>query len=195
MGNATEVSEITIRPAVEDDIESILAIINGYAAQNLMLPRTPEQIRRVLKWFLVAEQEGRIVGCGSNVELTPRLTELRSLAVVPELRGSGLGRRLVAALVEQARANGYDQICALTLNEEFFNRCGFVTVDRWVISPKIWHECIYCPKFNACDEIAVLMNLTEPQTAPTSIPKELSCLQPSASPSSAWAMWAVRFST
>lgn len=167
-------TNIEIRPAVKADIEGILRIVNGYAAQNIMLPRTPEQIRRVLKWFLVAVQEGRIVGCGSNVELTPRLTELRSLAVAPEVRGTGLGARLVAALVERARADGYDQICALTLSEGFFNRCGFVTVDRWAISTKIWHECIYCPKFDACDEIAVLMNLTEPATALKPIAPEIS---------------------
>ena len=64
--------EITIRPATEADIEGILDIVNGYAAQNLMLPRTDEQIRRVLRWFLVAEDQGQIVGCGSNVELTPQ---------------------------------------------------------------------------------------------------------------------------
>lgn len=166
--------EIVIRPATEADITGILAIVNGYAAQNIMLPRTPEQIRRVLKWFLVAQRAGLVVGCGSNVELTPKLTELRSLAVAAELRGSGLGQRLVTALVERARADGYDQICALTLSEGFFNRCGFVTVDRWAISPKIWHECIYCPKFDACDEIAVLMNLTEPATVPKAIAPEVS---------------------
>ena len=106
------------------------------------------------------------MGCGSNVPLTPRLTELRSLAVAPETRGTGLGKRLVEALVEAARDAGYDKICALTLNEGFFNACGFETVDRWTISPKIWHECIYCPKFDECDEIAVLMNLREPEAAP-----------------------------
>ena len=158
--------DIAIRLAVEADIEGILRIVNGYAAQNLMLPRTEEQIRRVLNWFLVAEHDGRVVGCGSNVELTPRLTELRSLAVAPEFRSTGLGRRLVEALVARALDAGYDQICALTLTEGFFNRCGFATVDRWAISPKIWHECIYCPKFDACDEIAVLMNLTESEAVP-----------------------------
>ncbi len=171
--------DIHIRKATEADIESILAIINAYAAQNLMLPRTPEQIRRVLHKFLVAEQASpggsqRVVGCGSNVELTPELTELRSLAVAPDQRGTGLGRRLVHALIEQARADGYDTICALTLSEEFFNRCGFTIVDRWSISPKIWHECVYCPKFDACDEIAVAMNLTETAPALAPLPPEVS---------------------
>lgn len=154
-------SELIIRPATAEDVDAVLGIINAYAAQNLMLPRTPEQITRVLPAFLVAEHDGRVVGCGSLVELTPRLTELRSLAVLADYRSTGLGRRLVEALVAAAREAGYDQLCALTLVEGFFNRLGFQTVDRWAISPKVWHECIYCPKFDACDEIAVLMNLTE----------------------------------
>jgi amino-acid N-acetyltransferase len=154
----------TIRQATEADIEGILKIVNHYAAKNFMLPRTADQIRHVLAHFLVAEQAGAVVGCGSLVQLTPQLTELRSLAVAADQRGTGLGRRLVEALVERATAAGYDQFCALTLQEGFFNNLGFATVDRWAVSPKIWTECIYCPKFDHCDEIAVLMNLTESET-------------------------------
>jgi amino-acid N-acetyltransferase len=58
-------SETSIRPATEADIEPMLDIINGYAAQNLMLPRTPDQIRRVLSSFLVVQAAGWVVGCGS----------------------------------------------------------------------------------------------------------------------------------
>jgi amino-acid N-acetyltransferase len=157
--------DIEIRAATENDIEGILTLVNGYAAENLMLPRTVEQVKRALPRFLVAVSAGKVVGCGSNVQLTPKLTELRSLAVAPETRGSGLGKRLVQALVVAARDAGYDKICALTLNEGFFNACGFETVDRWAITPKIWQECIYCSKFDRCDEIAVLMNLREPEAA------------------------------
>ena len=163
--------EIEIRAATEKDIDGILTLVNGYAAENLMLPRTVEQVRRALSGFLVAVSdasgETRVVGCGSNVQLTPKLTELRSLAVAPETRGTGLGKRLVQALVVAARDAGYDKICALTLNEAFFNACGFETVDRWAITPKIWQECVYCSKFDKCDEIAVLMNLREPEAAAT----------------------------
>jgi amino-acid N-acetyltransferase len=158
--------DIQLRSATEADIDGILNLVNGYAAENLMLPRTPEQIRRALPGFLVAVSGGKVVGCGSNVQLTPKLTELRSLAVAPETRGTGLGKRLVQALVVAAHGAGYDKICALTLSEGFFNACGFETVDRWAITPKIWQECIYCSKFDRCDEIAVLMNLREPEAAP-----------------------------
>jgi amino-acid N-acetyltransferase len=159
--------DMELRAAKESDIAGILALVNAYAAQNLMLPRTPEQVRRALPGFLVAVVAGKVVGCGSNVQLSPRLTELRSLAVAPEARGAGLGKRLVQALVVAARDAGYEKICALTLNEGFFNACGFETVDRWAITPKIWQECIYCSKFDKCDEIAVLMNLREPEAAET----------------------------
>lgn len=157
--------DIHIRAANDSDVQGILDLVNGYAAQDLMLPRTAEQIRRALPGFLVATSEGKVVGCGSNVPLSPRLTELRSLAVAPQTRGTGLGKRLVEALVIAARDAGYEKICALTLNEGFFNACGFDTVDRWTITPKIWQECIYCTKFDKCDEIAVLMNLREPVAA------------------------------
>jgi amino-acid N-acetyltransferase len=169
-------TDVTIRPAVEADIEGILAIVNDYAEQDLMLPRTPEQIRRVLPHFLVAEYDHCLVGCGSLVRLTAQLTELRSLAVAAEWRSTGLGRRLVEALIEQARSAGFHQVCALTLVEGFFNRLGFVTVDRWSLTPKIWHECIYCPKFDACDETAVLMNLVEPEAALQLQPEDTTAL-------------------
>ena len=156
--------DVTIRPATEADVHDIVEIVNAYAEEDLMLPRTDEQIRRVIGGFLVAESDGKVVGCGSLVELSPQLPELRSLAVAPEMRGTGLGRRLVEALVARAREAGYPQLCALTLQEGFFNALGFATVDRWSISPKVWLECIYCPKFDRCDEIAVLMNLTESET-------------------------------
>jgi amino-acid N-acetyltransferase len=64
-------------------------------------------------------------------------------------------------LVKVARIQGYAQICALTLRENFFVRHGFALVDRWSISPKVWQECIYCRKFHRCDEVAVLMDLTD----------------------------------
>jgi amino-acid N-acetyltransferase len=66
--------EITIRAATEADIDGILAIVNAYAAQNLMLPRNAAQISRVLPDFLVATHEDRVVGCGSNVPLTLEVT-------------------------------------------------------------------------------------------------------------------------
>ncbi len=153
--------EIEIRPACKADIPQITSLINSFAARNLMLPRTEEQVEQVLDEFLVAVDGEKVVGCASLVELDAGLVEIRSLAVSEEAQGKGIGSKLVRMLVERARKQDYDRVCALTLKEGFFNRLGFETVDRWELSPKVWQECIYCPKFHHCDEVAVAMDLKE----------------------------------
>jgi amino-acid N-acetyltransferase len=159
---------ITIRPAYEQDIPAIVAMVNRFAARDIMLPRSEASIRQTLADWLVAaeiggeavsDEAGKVAGCGALVPLTETLVEIRSLAVHEDYQGQGVGGQLVLALVEIARDQGYEQVCALTLREQFFTRLGFEVVDRWSISPKVWQACIYCPKFHRCDEVAVLMPL------------------------------------
>lgn len=163
---------IIIQPAEASHVLPITELVNLFAAENLMLPRTEESVRQTLADWLVAvdpdaqPDDPPILACGALVPLTETLVELRSLAVHPSQQGKGLGGRMVNHLVQMARERGYHQICALTLREQFFVRLGFEPVDRWSISPKVWQACIYCPKFHRCDEVAVIMNLVEnPQAA------------------------------
>jgi amino-acid N-acetyltransferase len=153
---------ITIRPAGAQDIPAIVAMVNRFAAQNIMLPRTEASVQQTLSDWLVATDAGdNVAGCGSLVALTDTLVEIRSLAIHEDYQGQGIGGMLVLALVEMAREQEYEQVCALTLRSNFFERLGFAVVDRWSISPKVWQACIYCAKFHHCDEVAVLMPLVE----------------------------------
>ena len=137
-------------------------MVNRFAAQNIMLPRTEASVQQTLSdWLVATDDDGRVAGCGSLVPLTDTLVEIRSLAVNEAYQGQGVGGLLVLALVEMAREQEYEQICALTLRTGFFERLGFGVVDRWSISPKVWQACIYCPKFHRCDEVAVLMPLVQ----------------------------------
>jgi len=124
-----------------------------------MLPRTPEQVGRALGDFVVAEHAGRVVGCGALAAMDDDLVEIRSLAVHPVMHGQGVGGKIVAALMTKARTRDAHRVCALTLSPRFFEKQGFHRVDRWEVSPKIWRECVYCPKFHRCDEVAVLKEL------------------------------------
>lgn len=155
----------TIRHAQPQDVPGLVEMINQFAERNLMLPRTEASILQGLPDWLVAEDEvdgeRRVVGCGALVALTQDLAEIRSLAVHASQHGKGVGSQLVDHLVGLARAREFRQVCALTLREAFFQRLGFDIVDRWSISPKLWQECIYCPKFHRCDEVAMLKNLTK----------------------------------
>ena len=182
--------EIRIRPAAEEDIVDIAALVNGFAAENLMLPRTEESILQSLPDWLVAAGPGawrsrgaQLLGCGSLVSLTEQLVEIRSLAVAPQGQGKGIGRRIVEDLVRMATARGYAQVCALTLEEGFFEKLGFEVVDRWSISPKLWQDCIYCPKFHRCDEVAVARSLTDSPV------KQAQAAQTAASPLLKWQAW------
>lgn len=148
-----------IRLARPEDVPAIVDLVNGYATQNLMLPRSPEEVTRGLGSWLVAEVDGRVVGCAALARLSPTLAEIRSLAVAPDQAGKGIGSQIVRALIEVARQEGVTQVVALTLRQSFFERLGFERVNRWDISPKIWSECVYCPKFHRCDEVAVTINL------------------------------------
>ena len=163
---------IIIQPATVADVLPITAMVNQFAAENIMLPRTEESVRQTINDWLVAVDpdaapgDPPLLAFGALVPLTDTLVELRSLAVHPSQQGKGLGGHVVNHLVQMARQRGYHQICALTLRENFFVRLGFELVDRWSISPKVWQACIYCPKFHRCDEVAVMMNLVEtPQAA------------------------------
>ena len=176
--------EIRIQPAVEEYIVEIAALVNGFAAENVMLPRTEESILQSLPdWVVAVGGDAQLLGCGSLVSLTEQLVEIRSLAVAQAGQGKGIGRRIVEELVLMATARGYAQICALTLEEGFFEKLGFEVVDRWSISPKLWQDCIYCPKFHHCDEVAVARSLTD---SPIS---QAQTAQTAASPLLKWQAW------
>jgi amino-acid N-acetyltransferase len=84
---------------------------------------------------------------------------VRSLAVLPEASGRGIGRQLVLACVAEARRLGLRRVFALTLVPDFFQRCGFVLTSLGRLPEKSASECPVCPKRFACDEHAMLLHL------------------------------------
>ena len=148
---------VIVRPARIADMLQVEPLINGFAAQNLMLPKTPEQLVRLFREFVVATDEnGRVLGCGGLRIFSPDLAEIISLAVDPATQGMGLGGRIVERLVEDAETLGISTVFALTLRDGFFHRLGFRTVDKEMFPAKVWSDCRNCPKLHACDEIAVV---------------------------------------
>ena len=152
---------LTIRKAVMPDIHSLLELINGYAGKGVMLPRTEFEMSENIRDFTVAFDDGRLVGCGALHFYTPTSAEVRSLAVTEEFKQSGAGRAIVKALEQEALEAGLDTIFAFTYVQEFFRKLGFVEVERGELPLKAWRDCLRCPKFQCCDEIAMLKVLRE----------------------------------
>jgi amino-acid N-acetyltransferase len=147
---------LEVRKAGMTDIAPILALINGYAAQGIMLPRTELELSEHIRDFTVVLSEGRLLGCGALHFYTPTSGEIRSLAVDESAKTHGVGRLLVEALVEEARQYDLDGVFAFTYVPEFFRKVGFNEAERGVLPLKVWKDCVRCPKFQCCDEIAVV---------------------------------------
>ncbi len=156
-------SALEVRKARMHDIAAVLDLINGYAAKGIMLPRTEFEMAESIRDFSVALAGGKLVGCGALHFYSPTMGEVRSLAVDEHWKTHGVGRRLVEALVEEALVHSLDAVFAFTYVPQFFRKLGFAEVERGELPLKAWKDCLRCPKFQCCDEIAVLRVL-RPQT-------------------------------
>lgn len=147
---------LTVRKAVMSDIRPILALINGYAAQGLMLPRTEFELSEAIRDFTVVCRGGELLGCGALHFYSPTMAEIRSLAVLEQAKTHGVGRRVVEALLREAQEYQMDAVFSFTYVVGFFVKVGFRVVERGVLPLKAWKDCLRCPKFQACDEVAML---------------------------------------
>lgn len=113
------------RRATPADATAIRELIDLYVPSGTLLPRTEEFITMNAHHFIVAVDDGRIVGCVHLDEYAPSLAELRSLAVAPDTQGRGVGRTLVEGTEQFARRRGYATLFAVSNDEAFFRRFGF----------------------------------------------------------------------
>jgi amino-acid N-acetyltransferase len=141
------------------DIPAILELINNYAAQGIMLPRTEFELSEFIRDFTVILDNDTLAGCAALHFYGPNVAEVRSLAVHPSYKGTGAGRQLMDALEAEARTFDLASLFAFTYVPAFFSKMGYDLVDRSVLPLKAWKDCLRCPKFQACDEIAVLKRL------------------------------------
>ena len=105
---------------------------------------------------------GRIVGTCALHVIWEDLAEVRSLAVDPDCRESGIGRELVEHCLAEAGSLRLRRVFALTYQPDFFSRLGFHPVEKSELPHKVWGHCTKCTKFPDCDEEAV-MKILEPE--------------------------------
>ncbi|HEX3030965.1 MAG TPA: N-acetyltransferase [Bacillota bacterium] len=148
-----------IRKAKMQDVEYMHSLINEYANEKLMLARSRNSFYEGLREFTVAEADGNVVGVGGLHILWEDLGEIRSLAVSADYAKKGVGRRIVEALLHEARELGIPKVLTLTYQQVFFEKCGFKVVQMDTLPHKVWKECMDCPKFPKCDEIALTIEL------------------------------------
>ena len=169
------------------DAQAIHDLINVYAQRGDMLPRTMGEVYENLRDFFVVRGEaetnqaidegsaaslntgdagalehGDFMGCTALHIVWSDLAEIKSLAVPESVQARGVGSLLVRAAVEEARQVGLERVFALTYRPAFFERLGFVQAEVMTLPRKVWNECYRCPKFPSCNEIALTLDLWEP---------------------------------
>lgn len=150
-----------IRKARMGDVKAIQKLIAEYARKGDMLPRSLSEIYENLRDYFVFLEEGReVIGSAAIHIMWEDLAEVRSLAVRDGHKSKGVGTQLVEACISEAIVLGIARVFALTYKPEFFEKLGFVRVDKSDLPQKIWTDCLKCSKFPDCDEVALVSDLS-----------------------------------
>ena len=131
-----------IRRARTADVRGIRALVAPLAERRVLVSKEAVTYFESLQEFRVAEVDGRVVGCGALHVMWEDLAEVRTLAVAPDQLGTGLGGRILEALVEEARALGVERLFCLTFETRFFMRHGFEAIEGQAVTPEVYAELL-----------------------------------------------------
>lgn len=149
-----------VRKAILQDARQIHRLLLNYASNGLVLSRSLMEIFEAIRDFYVFVEKDRVLGAAALNICWEDLAEIRSLVVDSDYSGRGIGNQLVTACLNEARQLGIGRVFALTYQQAFFEKLGFVVIEKSELPQKIWGDCIKCPKFPECDEIALSLSLS-----------------------------------
>jgi amino-acid N-acetyltransferase len=132
--------EVVIRRPRTADVRAIRALVDTYVSEGILLEKETVQLYEDVQDFWVADRGGAIVGCGALHPLWEDLAEVRTVAVDPSVRGTGVGHMLVDRLVQTARDLGVRRVFVLTFEVAFFERHGFVRIEGTPVTPDVYAE-------------------------------------------------------
>ncbi len=128
-GIATMITEEALeklRLATNDDVASILSLIEPLIADGTLVSRTPDIIERDIEQFSVLEHDGKIFGCAVLYPYSQQMGEMACLTVSQVSQGTGDGERILKHIEQRAKAAGIKHLFVLTTRAmHWFIKRGF----------------------------------------------------------------------
>ncbi|MCW8954887.1 MAG: N-acetyltransferase, partial [Sulfurimonas sp.] len=121
------------------------------------LVRSSDEIATNIRSYILAKEDNVLVGfCALHIH-APSLAEIRSLVVKEDKRGNGIGEKLIAQAMDEAKTLGVHKVLSLTYKQSFFEKLGFVEIPKESLPEhKIWADCIKCKHFPICNEVSLI---------------------------------------
>lgn len=150
-----------VKPTLNDAVQ-IKSIIDEFAKSRDILPRSIEDVAERIREFVVIKDKKTVVAISSLRIYYPFLAEIRTIAVKKDFQKMGLAKKLIDYEIEEAKSLFVKRVFALTFQLKFFEKMGFKQIDKKQLpQKKIWEDCVKCPFFPDCKEIAVILNLQQ----------------------------------
>jgi amino-acid N-acetyltransferase len=151
---------IELTKARLSDIDNMQKLVIPEIEAGIILARSSDEIATNIRSYILAKEDGEIVGfCALHIH-TPALAEIRSLVVKEGRRGMGIGQSLIAKAIEEARMLGLQKVLSLTYKQSFFEKLGFIEIPKESLPEhKIWADCIKCKHFPVCNEVSLIKTL------------------------------------
>ena len=153
---------ISLVKAKLSDIPAMRALVSSEVKEGIILDRSEDEVATNIRSYVLAKEDGKLVGYTALHIHSKRLAEIRSLIVDEAYRGKKIGQKMVEFTLEEAKALGVEEdVLVLTYLPVFFQKLGFYEINKEVIPEhKIWADCIKCIHFPVCNEVALVYKIS-----------------------------------
>jgi len=131
-----------IRSAKTADVPAISKIARPLVEKRVLLGKELVESYEGIQEFIVAEQDGEVIGFGALHVMWQDLAEVRTLAVADNHRGKGIGQALLKELESRAIDLGIKRVFCLTFEKEFFGANGYQVISDVPVEPDVYAELV-----------------------------------------------------
>jgi amino-acid N-acetyltransferase len=134
---------VQIRRARTKDVKAIRALVDEYTTDRRLLSKaTVTLYESVQEFWVAADDDDRVLGCGALHVMWEDLAEIRTVAVAPGHRGRKIGHQIVARLLDVARDLGVARVFCLTFETRFFGSFGFTEIDGAPVPHSVYEQLL-----------------------------------------------------